>query len=284
PFLNRPKELFSILNILQPTIWSSYWKFAHRYCDAKLDGFGHWNFDGATNLTELRTKLEHIMLRRTKQQVLTELPSITKNYLPYLNNDKRLITSYTDAMTIAKQTTGNIPNSKRFMQVRQAIGLMKVDAAIELAEDMLVDSGKIVLFAIHKAVVSQLESRLSKYGLIKIVGDVPQKERFDLVQKFQSDPDTRVAVISQAGGEGINLFAANTLVFVEREWNPGKEEQIMGRLHRIGQVNPVTVHYIIAKNTIDERIHKIIETKSAVLGQVYTFDDIPVYDLLDVGV
>jgi SNF2 family DNA or RNA helicase len=167
--------------------------------------------------------------------------------------------------------------------MRKVIGLMKVKPAIELAEDILVDSGKVVLFAIHKDVVAQLEQGLKKYNVVKIVGDTPQKDRNDIVNRFQSEPEVRVAIISEAGGEGINLFAASNLIFVEREWNPGKETQIMGRVHRIGQTNPVSIYYIIAKNTIDERLHRLIEKKAEVLGQVISFESIPINDLFDIG-
>jgi len=283
PFLNRPKELFPILNLLLPTVWSSFWKFAHRYCDAKQDHFGHWDFDGADNLPELKEKLSHIMLRRTKQEVLKDLPPVTKNYFPYISETEKLVTQYFDALKLATEDTKSKSNSQRFMAVRQAIGMLKVEPGVELAEEVLNGGEKVVLFAIHKAVVAELEKKLKDYKMIKIVGDTPQKDRNDLVSTFLNDPDVRVAIISEAGGEGINLYSASTLIFVERSWSPGKEEQVYSRIHRIGQVNPVTVHYIIAKGTIDDRIHQIIQKKQEVLGQVINFDDIPVNDLLQVG-
>jgi SWI/SNF-related matrix-associated actin-dependent regulator 1 of chromatin subfamily A len=282
PFLNRPKELWPLLNLLQPAVWSNFWKFGHTYCDAKKDAFGHWDFDGASNLPELKEKIQHLMLRRTKDEVLKELPDLLINNLPYLPLNKSLIRSYKEAYEVAKSMPSNIPVRARTLMLRKVVGLMKVDPAIELASDLLSDGGKVVLFAVHKEVVAKLGVGLESYGVIKIVGDTPQKDRNDLVNAFQSDPKLRGAIISEAGGEGINLFAANNLIFVEREWNPGKETQIIGRIHRIGQVNPCQVHYIIAKNTIDERIHRIINQKREVLGQVYTFENIPINDLLDI--
>lgn len=284
PFLNRPVELFPLLNLIQPHVWSNFWKYVHRYCDARKDHFGHWDFKGATNLGELKERLEHVMLRRTKDDVLKDLPAVTKTYLPYLPQEQSLVKTYQQAYEVAKAQPSNVSPRIRILEMRKVIGLMKVKPAIELAEDILVDNGKVVLFAIHKDVVAQLEEGLEKYNVVKIVGDTPQKDRNDIVNKFQSDPEVRVAIISEAGGEGINLFAASNLIFVEREWNPGKETQIIGRCHRIGQTQPVQVYYIIAKNTIDERIHRLIEKKAEVLGQVISFEDIPVNDLFDIGV
>ena len=282
PFLNRPKELFPLLNLVQPHVWSKFWPFAMRFCDAKKDYFGHWDMNGASNLPELKEKIAHIMLRRTKDDVLKDLPSLTKNYLPYLPEEKNLVKTYQEAYQVAKAQPSTVSPRIRILEMRRIIGLMKVKPAIELAEDILVDNGKIVLFAIHKDVVAQLEKGLEKYKTVKIVGDTPQKDRNDIVNAFQSDPDIRVAIISEAGGEGINLFAASNLIFVEREWNPGKETQISGRIHRIGSKYPVQIYYIIAKNTIDERIHRIIEKKAEVLGQVYSFENIPINDLFDI--
>ena len=227
PFLNRPKELWAILNLLQPGIWNNFWKFGHKYCGAVKGVFG-WSFDGASNLAELKEKLEYVMLRRTKDQVLKDLPELQINNLPYLSTNKSLIRTYKEAYEVAKQAS-NVPTRARILGMRKAIGLMKVEPALELANDLLGDGGKIVLFAIHKDVVALLEEGMKDFGTIKIVGDTPQKERNDLVSKFQYDPNTRVAIISEAGGEGINLFAASNLIFVEREWNPGKEMQIVGR-------------------------------------------------------
>lgn len=259
------------------------WGYASKNCDAKQDHFGHWDFDGADNLPELKEKLSHIMLRRTKQEVLKDLPPVTKNYFPYISETKKLITQYFDALKLAIEDTKSKSNSQRFMAVRQAIGMLKVEPGVELAEEVLNGGEKVVLFAIHKSVVAELEKKLKDYKMIKIVGDTPQKDRNDLVSTFLNDPDVRVAIISEAGGEGINLYSASTLIFVERSWSPGKEEQVYSRIHRIGQVNPVTVHYIIAKGTIDDRIHQIIQKKQEVLGQVINFDDIPVNDLLELG-
>lgn len=283
PFLNRPRELWALLNIVNPVTWNNFFKFGMRYCAGHKDWRGYWDFDGASNLDELKKRISTYLLRRTKQEVLTELPDITRNYLPYLTEDRVLIRDYNTAISIAKEQPTNMNNTKRFMSVRRLVGMMKITPAVELAEDVLAGEDKVVLFAIHRDVVAALENKLSKYGVIKIVGDTPQQERNDLINSFLTTNKERVAIISAAGAEGINLYSASTLIFVEREWNPGKEGQIESRIHRIGQKNPCTIYYIIARNTIDERIHNIINKKRDVLGQLITFDDIPVNDLLFVN-
>lgn len=286
PFLNKPIELWPTLNIISQIEFGSYWKYAARYCGAYQDRFG-WNVGGASNLSELRTKLQHIFLRRTKQEVMSELPSLTRVHIP-IEWDSKLSREYNEALRetkerILKNKTAGGTKLQQIARLRHVVGIMKVNAAVELAEDVLTSKQKVVLFAHHKSVVAELCIKLGSYNTITIVGDTPQEERFDNVYKFQNDPDVRVAIISQAGGEGIDLYAADVLIFVEREWNPGKEAQIEGRLHRIGQQSNVEVIYLIARNTIDERIHNLIERKREVFGQIISLDDIPILDLLEVN-
>lgn len=286
PFLNRPIELWPQLNMISPGKWHSYWKFAVTYCGAHREKYG-WVVDGATHLKELKEELKTYYLRRTKQEVLTELPSLTRVNIP-VDYAKEFARQYSDAVEGLLKKIG-IGEGKRLTkleliaELRQIIGHMKILPAVELAEDVLSSKQKVVLFAHHKAVVAELETKLKQYNPIKIVGDASQRERLENVNAFLYDPKVRVAIISQAGGEGIDLYSADTLIFVEREWNPGKEGQIEARLHRIGQQSNVEVMYLIARGTIDERIHRIIEEKREVFGQLISIDDIPVLDLLEVS-
>jgi len=285
PFLNRPIELWPQLNILNPARWNSYWRYAIKYCGAYMDKWG-WDVDGATNLGELKTELGNYYLRHTKQEVLQDLPAITRVHLP-VDWDKIYARKYKETLEeTRKRVMLDGKGASRLQQIanlRQVIGMMKVVPAVELAQDILKSKNKVVLFAHHRAVVAALEEKLAEYGTIKVVGDTSQKERYDNVQRFLIDPKIRVAIISIAGGEGIDLYSADMLIFVEREWNAGREEQIEGRLHRIGQRSAVESIYLIARHTIDERIHRLIETKREIFGQLITLDDIPVLDLLTIG-
>lgn len=283
PFLNRPIELYPQLNILNPARWNSYWKYAMEFCGAHQGKFG-WDVSGATNLNKLKKELEPYFLRRTKQEVMSELPDLTRVNIP-IDYDKSFGRDYNQALDDARKMAKELGGKSHLAIIaglRQIIGLMKVAPAVELAEGVLSSKDKVVLFAHHKSVVSALEDRLNSYGVIKIVGDTSQSDRLDNVNKFLHDPKYRVAIISQAGGEGIDLYSADTLIFVEREWNPGKEGQIEARLHRIGQKSNVEIIYLIVRNTLDERIHRVIENKREVFGQIISLDDIPVLDLLEV--
>ena len=285
PFLNRPIELWPQLNIISPGKWSSYWKFAIKFCGAYRGKWG-WDVSGATNLGQLKDELKNYYLRRTKQEVMSELPSLTRVHMP-VDWDKIYARQYKDSLeeTRKRVMLDAGKGGSRLQQIanlRQIIGQMKVVPACELAEDVLRSKDKVVLFAHHKSVVAALEEKMKDYGVIKIVGDTPQRERFENMNKFLHDPKIRVAIISVAGGEGIDLYSADTIIFVEREWNAGKEEQIEARLHRIGQTSNVEVIYLIARQTLDERIHKLINSKREIFGKIISIDDIPVLDLLEI--
>ncbi len=287
PFLNRPVELYNLLNMINPIEWENYWAYTGRYCDRQQKWIGKgrkvWDVSGASNLDELRHRLEPIMLRRTKKEVLKDLPELARVVIPLDNEYK---TEYNRVWQELKEVVKIAKNLKspevltRLTAVRQVVGMAKVKAAAELAEDILDNPNeKVVVYAHHKMVVEKLVEELKEYGVATIVGEDNQQTRADVVDKFQNKQFPRVIVMSSAGAEGIDLWRASNLIFCEREWNAGKESQAEGRLHRIGQKNAVTAHYLVLKNTLDERVHNLIESKREVFG--ITMGDINLEEVLD---
>ncbi len=285
PFLNRPIELWHVLNLIDPFSYKSYWAFANKYAGAEKKELWtrqgkrtFWDVSGATNLDELRKRIEPIVIRRTKQEVLDELPELTRTKLDVDISNKR---EYQSAMLDFKRylkdngkTTD--PNAlSKLNMLRQIIGMGKVDAAVELAEDALLEPDKkIVLYAHHKAVVQALCEKLKDYGVDTIVGDDSNTKRADTMKRFQTQDLPRVLVISSAGGEGVDLFRADTMITVEREWNEAKESQAESRLHRNGQKHAVMVYYLVAHNTIDKDIDELIERKRDAFDSVIGLEDI----------
>lgn len=283
PFMNRPLELFTSLNMLDPKGYSNFWHYAVRYCGAEYWN-GQWILppNGATNLNELAERLQHIMIRRTKADVNLGLPELSRSYLP-MEIDNR--TEYNQARRDIKawyaqqdrETLNPDHALTRLNVLRQVVGSGKVAAAIELAEDILNSNDRVVLFAHHKQVVADLADGLRTYGVGIISGDVKPKERQRLISVFlketlSAEDPLRVMIITVAGAEGINLFSASNIIFVEREWVPAIEEQAEARLHRIGQRNAVTAHYLIARNTVDDKLAELVRLKRGIFGQVIRQD------------
>jgi len=272
PLVNRPVEFYNILHIINPSQWGTWWTFTQRYCSAHNTYWGR-DVTGASNLEELSARLANTMIRRLKKDVLQELPDITRTKIPILVDASEINQAYRnlwETLHKDREDTGGNNVLAQLTTLRQAVGRAKVSTVVELAKDLLDANSekKIVIYAVHKEVVRMLEEELRPYGVSTITGDVNNEERSKRQLKFQNDYMPRVMVISMAGGEGIDLYRADSILYVERGWSPAEEEQAEGRLHRIGQKCAVEAIYLIASNTIDEDIDNLIESKRYILGQV----------------
>ena len=287
PFLNRPIELFNILHHINPIRWQSYWGYAQRYAGASKKTIwtkggqrAVWDVNGATNLEELKENIAPIVLRRTKREVLTELPELVRTKISIDISNKR---EYNHAKLDLKNwmkangKDGTVNALSKLNVLRQIIGKGKVDAAVELAEEVLLNPDrKVVLYAHHREVVDMLKEALLSYGVDTIVGDDSNMRRADTINRFQNMALPRVLVVSSAAAEGIDLYRADTMIVVEREWNAGKESQAEGRLHRNGQKNSVQVYYLVGRDTIDVDIDELIIHKSDIFDTLIGSDDIRV--------
>lgn len=286
PFMNRPSELFTALNMLDPKSYSNFYHYAARYCGWQYMG-GVWvrpDRDVVTNASELAERLSDVMLRRTKKDVALELPDLSRSFVPVTipnmaeyRQAKKSLRDWLRSREKEVKDPGHILT--RLNVLRQIMGQGKVKAAIELAEDVLESNHQVVLFAHHKEVVQGLIDGLKQYGLGVIDGSTPVKERQRLIDTFAnqsltSNHQMRVMIITVAGAEGIDLYSASYIIFVEREWTPAREEQAEARLHRIGQKNPVSSYYLVATGTVDEKLNEVIEGKRAMFKSVIRQDEI----------
>lgn len=266
PFMNKRMELFPLLNMLDPKSFSNAIQFGVRYAGGVFQ-HGHWVVPpvGRTNTEELKERLSRIMVRRTKREVASQLPALTRVSIPVeIENRKEYEREIRETRKRIREHKGKMTSAvllSLMSKLRQIIGHGKVKAAVELAEDILESGNQVVLFAHHIAVVEELKEALHEHGVGVISGDVPAKDRQRLIDMFLQSKDLRVMVITVAGAEGIDLYSASNIVFVEREWTPAKEEQAESRSHRNGQVNPVSAYYMVAKGTLDEHFDEIVRRK-----------------------
>ena len=281
PFLNRPIELFPILQKIQPQEWSDWWSFARRYCDAhqiecwiKTGGRPEkkiiWDTKGISNPEELKARLQSIYIRREKKEVMKDLPDLTRDIIPmvtsmsaYLRYEQELLKMGEPLAVVTK--------------LHQHIGELKQETVFSLACDILSNvDNKLVIFAHYKNTVEWYMSRLMAegYTVDKIVGSTSSKERYSIVQNFLGEDDPVCVIVSEAGNEGIDLYRASYGIVAERAWNPGKEEQFEGRLHRQGQKNAVTIYYPVITGTFDEDHHMLIEQKREVFKTLMGGSDV----------
>ena len=279
PIVNRPVEFYNAIKFVEPTLFPNYWHFTDRYCGRKHNGFG-WDFNGATNTQELHEILTStIMIRRLKKDVLTELPDKIRSFFP-LEMSKSGLKEYQFAeknfIAWVRQNKGaeaaeRVSNAKVLAEIeglKQLAVKAKMAHAIDWIQDFLDTGEKLVVFATHKFVIDELMDTFGNKA-VKIDGSVSGTNRQLAVDKFQNEANTRLFVGNiQAAGVGITLTAASNVAFLELPWSPAATEQAGDRCHRIGQKNTVNIYYLLAEDTIEERIAKLLDAKRVVLAQI----------------
>lgn len=217
------------------------------------------------------------MLRRLKSEVLTELPEKTRAFLPIeLDNETEYCTAENNFIDFVAKTKGNAAahRASNAVALAEIEGLKqlavrgKLQACIAWVRDFLEVDGKLVVFCTHRFVVDALMEEFKDVA-VKVDGSVTGENRQKAVDAFQTNTNVRLFVGNvKAAGVGITLTAASNVAFIELPWTPGEVTQAEDRLHRIGQRNSVTVYYLLAQSTIEERIARLIDRKRKVLDSV----------------
>jgi SNF2 family DNA or RNA helicase len=150
---------------------------------------------------------------------------------------------------------------------KQAAAIGKLEQAVEWIEDFLENDEKLVVFCTHRIIVNELLARFPK--ALTIVGGQSTESRDTAIQAFQNNPKKRLMVCTiKAGGVGTTLTASSNTVFLELAWGPGDHDQAEDRCHRIGQKDAVNAWYLLARDTIEEKIAQLIESKRLVVNAV----------------
>ncbi len=276
PMTNRPVELFPILKMISPetlTPFDDYRKFAFRFCAAHN---GRWGFDvsGASNQEELADRLRATcMVRRSKEDVLKQLPQKTYTVLPFEQNKQT-------GKIVEKEYrfTFDLDNLKKHPEkgtvgdlaaLRHELALAKLPESIGAIEDLLQSVNKVVVFAWHRDVIEGLVVGLEKYKPVILTGGMSIENKQKSVDAFQNDNEVRVFVGQiQAAGVGITLTAASHVEFVETTWVPGEIDQAVDRCHRIGQQSNVSVRFHVVEKSLDETMLVSILKKKKVINQI----------------
>ena len=288
PLENRLEELYSIVQFVDDRRLGPAFEFLseHRVLDDK------GNLTGYRNLDRIRERLAPILLRRTRAEVLGQLPERTDStrYVeltdaqrgPYEEqqvNLARLLSKGVLTDLDRKRILASIVNMRlvcdsTYLFDKQTNVSPKLDEFAEVIDDLM-SSGD------HKAVVfSQWETMLHKaaevldrlgVGYALLHGGMQGKERRAVLEQFQQE-GCRVFLSTDAGGVGLNLQLADTVINLELPWNPAVLEQRIARVHRMGQERPVRVLNFVTRGTIEERVLKAIEAKRSLFGSVFDGD------------
>ncbi len=273
PLMNTPLDLYIILKWLGYEKHSFY-QFKNHYC--VMGGYGNYQIVGYRNLNELQEELDHIMLRRKKEEVL-DLPEKTyiDEFVEMTPKQEQIYNEITNEIraNIDQIEMSNNPLSA-LIRMRQATGYTgilsstikesaKLDRLEELVEEAVENGKKVVIFSNWTQMTLPIYNRLAvKYKGTYITGEVDIEDRQEHIRRFQEDEDCKFVVgTSGAMGTGITLTAGTVEIFMDEPWNMALKEQCVDRCHRIGQKNNLTIYTLMCKGTIDERIHNIVEKK-----------------------
>jgi len=283
PAFDKPDDLWSLLNWLYPKFWSSYWAYYNDHII--FENFnGYKTVIGVNNPEKLQAEMEPFYVRRLKEDVLTDLPEKyyteirvdlhpqqARAYKSMKDNMLAWIGDHEHEAVVAPVVIAQLTRLQQFAcafavvdEEKQKMVLSepssKLDAIIEIIEST---GQQVVVFSQFAQMVKLLATRLEKKGITcgKFIGETPADERARIISGFQEGKIQVFAGTISAGGVGITLTAASTVIFIDRSWSNALNLQAEDRLHRIGQKSAVQVIDIIANDTIDARRIKVIQQK-----------------------
>jgi len=265
----RPINILPLLEAVKHPLAKDKRYFHIRYCDAHPTRFSRWDTSGAKNLDELNQRIKDVVIRRTKKECL-DLPDKLR-VIRKVEVSKQAKELYDTALKELRdkfkervnngEVIGDAEALVMLNHVRHAGSIAKTETAIELAEEVLESGGQVVIFTEFLKSAFIINETLSKRGIKCEILTGASTNRQDMVDRFQNGSSKVFIGTIKAGGVGITLTKAQTVILVDRPWTPGDAEQAEDRLHRIGQNGNVTAIWL-QFDEIDESIDKILQAKS----------------------
>jgi superfamily II DNA or RNA helicase len=290
PLENKLEELFSVAEFIDGRRLGPAFRFLHEHRTEDV----HGTLIGYRGLDRIHDQLAPILLRRTRQEVLKDLPKRTDQILhvaltpqqaePYWEQNDILAAlmrkwerqgwlSEIDQKRVlcCLQNMRMLCNST-FLFDKQTNHSPKLVEFREIVRELAIEEGrKVVVFSEYERMTHLAGKELEKLGIgfVSLHGSVPSRNRGALMEKFRRDAECRVFLSTDAGGVGLNLQAASAVVNFEPPWNPARLEQRIGRVHRLGQAHPVHVVHLLTKNSIEERVWETLKLKKSLFAGVF---------------
>jgi len=281
PMDNSVSELWSIYDFLMPGFLGNYEHFSKHFHKPIMDA-------GDRNALEhLRRKVESFMLRRTKAEVLKDLPlKIEQMSQCHLSESQNIL--YQQILAKVRGEIFETVKEKGFKnaQIHILAGLTKLrqacnhpalltkdknfheyesaklDMCMELVDEIAGGGRKVLIFSQFTGMLDIVSAVLKEKNVSHVYLSGKTKDRQSLVKKFNEDPSITVFLISlKAGGTGLNLTSADTVIVFDPWWNPSVENQAIDRAHRIGQTKTVNVYRLLTSGTIEEKIQALKQKK-----------------------
>ena len=279
PLENRLDELYSVVEFIDNRRLGPAYQFFSNYRVVDEKG----KILGYKNLDELRKQLKPVLLRRTRKDVMQDLPARTTEIRRIPPSEEQLALHNSHKRIVQSIITKTFISEMDLLRLQKALLLCRLAAnstylvdknppgySTKLQElDILLDQlaaeedRKIILFSEWTKMLDLIEPLAQKRSLpfVRLDGSVPQKKRQALIHHFQNDPACKLFMTTNAGSTGLNLQAANTIINVELPWNPAILEQRIARAHRMGQKRPVQVYLLVTEETLEENLLATLSAK-----------------------
>lgn len=301
PIENRLIDLYSILQFVDPNYLSPLWEFSYQHC--YFDQTNKTKITGYYNLQQLNERLKPILIRREKRKVLKDLPNITEITVPITLHEEQQSYHASFAKGIASILRKKFISPYDQQKLMLLMGNMRmvcdstylidkqsyVSPKLKELKDILIEKldlpnkeGKVIIFSEWVTMLNLIGKMLHECGIgfAQLSGKVAVKNRDKLVKKFETDPHCKVFLSTEAGGSGLNLQVADTVINFELPWNPAKKNQRIGRIDRLGQLSKnLTVINFISRNSIETSIASGLGLKQNLFDGVLT--DSNVLDTVD---
>ncbi len=279
PLENRIDDLFSVVQFIDDRRLTPAFRFfnRHRIVNEKGKVLGYKKLD------ELRERLRPILLRRTRESVLDELPPRTTEIVRIPPTGEQLDLHDAHMQIVSMVTRKRYLTEMDLLRLQKALLMCrmsanstflvdkqepsyssKLDHLEELVDNLFEEPDrKAVLFSEWTTMLNLIEPILQRRELdyVRLDGSVPQKKRQQLIHEFQHNDSCRLFITTNAGSTGLNLQAANTVINVDLPWNPAVLEQRIARAHRMGQKNPVQVYLLVTEETLEEKLLTTLSAK-----------------------
>ena len=274
PMTSRPIDYFNLLSLVDSPVAKNWMAYAIRYCQGyqfNVGGRKVWNIMGASNLEELRDRTASTILRRLKEDVL-DLPDkiITPVYLRLKSNlyEEVMGDYYNWYEKNPEESKSLTVQFTKLTKIRQIIADEKISQTIELAENIIEQGKKVIIFCNFTDSLNKICEHFGKIA-VKVDGSMPKPNRQHSVDEFQDNEKIKVFVGNiKAAGVGLTLTAAEAVIMNDLSFVPSDHAQAEDRAYRYGQKNNVLVYYPIFENTIEGIIYDILNNKKQVIATV----------------
>ena len=276
PIENGLADLWSIFDYLMPGYLSNYHHFKARYEALIME-------DDEETLLQLKKRVQPFILRRTKQDVLTELPEKIEEvyYCKMEGKQEELYQTYVEKIKNDLQEEGNhiLALITRLRQIcispqlffEEEVSSAKLNLALELITRAISSNHRILLFSQFASIFPILAGMLDAEGIsyFELDGSTTAHKRIELVEEFNMNPSVKVFMISlKAGGTGLNLTGADMVIHLDPWWNVSAENQATDRAYRIGQTKNVHVIKLVTIHSIEEKVMLLQHLKSGLADQI----------------